>query len=102
MTMPIAEPPITTCRICGAQITRQPGRIGRPPVTCSPQCRQLHGASYSLRAQIREQQLSDRIRQLELELSRLQGERSRCVCTPILLGVPPEAQEQQTQETATS
>ena len=85
MTMPTIEPPVTLCRVCGAQIPRQPGRIGRPPVTCSAQCRQLHGASYSLQAQIREQRLQDRVRQLELELSRLQGERSRCVCTPILL-----------------
>ena len=98
--MPITEPSVTLCRVCGAQIRRQPGRIGRPPVTCSPQCRQLHGASYALQAQIREQRLNDRIRQLEIELSRLQGERFRCVCTPILLGIPPEVAPPQEQETA--
>ena len=100
MNMPTIEPPVTLCRVCGAQIPRQSGRIGRPPVTCSPQCRQLHGASYALQAQIREQRLNDRIRQLELELSRLQGERSRCVCTPILLGIPPEVAANSEQETA--
>ena len=96
MTTATTTPIVNLCRVCSQPIDRQPGTVGRPRVTCSDKCRDaLYSTYYGHTRDRLESEIKDRdirIRQLELELSRLQGERARCICTPILLPLPESTQ----------
>jgi hypothetical protein len=68
-----------TCRVCGKPITRR-HNTGRPPITCSEQCRMRRKHDHQMTFQDRLQQHEDRfervVQRLERILEKHSGEQS--------------------------